>query len=57
MLVATGHPEKSILLHRVATRGAGQMPPVGSNLVDPLGSTLLAEWIRKMPASTQPAAR
>jgi len=54
-LIATGHPEKSILHHRVATRGTGQMPPVGSNLVDPLGSGLLAEWIRKMPANTQPA--
>jgi glucose/arabinose dehydrogenase/mono/diheme cytochrome c family protein len=54
-LIATAHPEKSILLHRVATRGTGQMPPIGSNLVDERGAKLLEEWIRKMPASTQPA--
>jgi uncharacterized repeat protein (TIGR03806 family) len=53
-LIATGHPEKSILHHRVATRGTGQMPPIGSNLVDTTASKLLEEWIRKMPASTQP---
>jgi len=53
-LIATGHPERSILLRRVATRGTGQMPPVGSNLVDAAGAKLLEDWIRGMPTSTQP---
>ena len=35
-------------------RGTGQMPPVGANLVDTRGATLIKEWIEKMPASTQP---
>jgi mono/diheme cytochrome c family protein len=54
-LIATSRPEKPILLHRIATRGPGQMPPIGSNVVDQRGAKLIEEWIRKMPASTQPA--
>jgi uncharacterized repeat protein (TIGR03806 family) len=54
-LVATGHPDLSILYHRLATRGPGQMPPVGSNLVDTQATKLLQAWITQMPASTQPA--
>ena len=53
-LVAMGKPEQSVLLHRVATRGSGQMPPLGSNVVDGEAVQLLHEWIARMPASTQP---
>jgi hypothetical protein len=52
-LIAPGHPEKSILHHRATTRGTGQMPPMGSNIVDPLASKLLEEWIRAMPANSR----
>jgi mono/diheme cytochrome c family protein len=53
-LIATGHPELSNLHHRMAIRGTGQMPPVGSNVIDADGARLIEEWIRQMPASTQP---
>jgi uncharacterized repeat protein (TIGR03806 family) len=53
-LIVTGRPEASVLYHRLATRGPGQMPPVGSNVVDVTAATLIREWIAKMPASTRP---
>jgi uncharacterized repeat protein (TIGR03806 family) len=45
MLVAPGDPERSILAYRVARRGTGQMPPLGTNRVDERGVKLLREWI------------
>jgi uncharacterized repeat protein (TIGR03806 family) len=53
-LIAMGHPNESVVLQRIATRGTGQMPPLGSNVVDQAAVKLLNEWIAKMPASTQP---
>src|SRR5205807_4650726 len=47
-LVAPGHPERSVLLHRVATRGPNQMPPLSSNRPDAAGVELLREWIAGM---------
>jgi hypothetical protein len=54
-LIATGRPELSTLYHRVKTRGTGRMPPVGSNVPDPLAVKLLDDWIRGMPATTRPS--
>jgi uncharacterized repeat protein (TIGR03806 family) len=48
LLVMPGQPEKSLLLRRAEIRGAHQMPPIGSNRVDPLGSELLREWIKQL---------
>jgi hypothetical protein len=48
LLVAPGAPERSILYHRVSRRGAGQMPPLASGLVDEKAKRLLAEWIRRL---------
>jgi hypothetical protein len=48
LLVAPGEPERSILYHRLSRRGAGQMPPLASTVVDEKASRLLAEWIRRM---------
>ncbi|HZL91790.1 MAG TPA: PQQ-dependent sugar dehydrogenase [Pirellulaceae bacterium] len=49
-LVAPGHPERSVLLHRVAHRGpnSGGMPQVGTNVVDEAAVKLLREWIAGM---------
>ena len=44
-LVAPGDPERSMVLHRVATLGDGRMPSVGSNRVDRDGVLLLTAWI------------
>jgi len=47
-LIAPGHPERSVLLHRVATRGRGQMPQTATNVVDRDAVELLREWIRQL---------
>ncbi len=43
-----GHPERSVLLYRMTLTGLGRMPHVASNVVDPLGVSLVADWIRRM---------
>jgi len=48
MLVAPGHPERSILHHRMSRRGAGQMPPRGSHVVDQVGVQLIRDWIAQL---------
>ncbi|MEY4938334.1 MAG: hypothetical protein RIQ93_69 [Verrucomicrobiota bacterium] len=53
-LVVPGAPDRSLLVYRPVLRGAGQMPPVGSNIPDGAGMALLAQWITQLPA--QPAA-
>lgn len=49
-LVASGDPNRSILLRRVAMRGRGQMPQLATTLVDVAAVQMLREWIEKMPA-------
>ena len=44
-LLAPGAPERSLLLQRMQRRDALGMPPVGSNIVDEAGATLIEEWI------------
>ena len=48
LLVAPGAPERSVLLGRIKTRGAHQMPPSSSNRVDTQGARLVEEWIRSL---------
>lgn len=47
-IITPGEPERSVLLHRVSTRGNNQMPPLGTQLVDRVGAELLEEWILSM---------
>ena len=47
-LIAPGHPERSVLLERIATLGSGRMPPIGSNVVDRDAVALLREWIESL---------
>ena len=54
MLVAPGHPDRSVLLHRLSVRGRGQMPPLAINTVDERAVALMRAWIAAMP--TGPAA-
>lgn len=56
VVVAPGHPEGSVLLARMGLRGAGQMPPLGSSRVDPLGVELVSQWIRSLGACDVPSA-
>ena len=47
-LIATGSPERSILLHRISMRGPGQMPQLATSVVDEETVKLLKEWIGRM---------
>lgn len=47
-LIAPGHPERSVLLHRIAHRDKGHMPPLATRHVDEASVRLLREWIRTM---------
>jgi uncharacterized repeat protein (TIGR03806 family) len=46
--VLPGSPEQSNLWLRMGTRGMGQMPPLGTALVDPLGHALVGGWISEL---------
>jgi hypothetical protein len=49
-LIAPGHPERSVLLHRLSHRGpnTGQMPQLATNVVDQAAVKLIEEWIRSL---------
>lgn len=47
-LIAPGSPERSVLLHRVAMRGRGQMPQLATTQIDKPAVQMLTEWIRTM---------
>jgi hypothetical protein len=48
-LVAPGHPERSVLLHRISQRDKGHMPPLASRVVDQVMVDAVREWILRMP--------
>ncbi|MBX3412648.1 MAG: PQQ-dependent sugar dehydrogenase [Pirellulales bacterium] len=48
MLVAPGHPEQSVLLHRLSHRGRGQMPPLVVARVDQRAVELFRDWIAEL---------
>jgi putative heme-binding domain-containing protein len=47
-IVCPGHPERSVLLYRMAKLGRGRMPHIGSSVVDHRGVQLLMQWIRSL---------
>ena len=47
-LIAPGHPNRSVLLHRLQNRDAGHMPPLATSLVDEGAVGLLTQWIAEM---------
>ncbi len=51
MLVFPGDPHRSILYQRLSRRGRGQMPPLGSRVVDDRAVALMREWIAGMKPS------
>ncbi|MCS6771743.1 MAG: PQQ-dependent sugar dehydrogenase [Kiritimatiellae bacterium] len=44
-VIRRGAPAQSMIHTRMAIRGPGQMPPVGSTIVDTQGVALIAAWI------------
>ena len=53
-LIYPGHPEKSILLTRISTRGKGQMPPLATSHVDAEAVQLMREWIIELGKKKTP---
>src|SRR5439155_5051139 len=47
-LIAPGHPERSVLLHRMAHRDGGHMPPLATSIVDRPAVEMIEAWIRQM---------
>jgi mono/diheme cytochrome c family protein len=47
-LIAPGDPERSILYQRMKRRGPGQMPPLGTAVVDDEAVRLIHDWIASM---------
>ena len=58
-VLVPGNAARSRLLHRLALRGPGQMPPLGSHERDAAGETLLRAWITTLaePGPPQPPSR
>jgi hypothetical protein len=55
-LVVPGRPESSVLLHRIAHRNTGHMPPLATREVDRAAVTMLEQWIRQLKTPA-PAAK
>jgi len=55
-IVATGEPQHSVLLERMARRGRGQMPPLSSNVVDREAVQLMHDWIKGLKPGALQAA-
>jgi len=53
-LITPGHPERSVLLHRMTHRNAGHMPPLATSVVDEKAVHMLEEWIRQMKPDASP---
>ena len=54
-VVVPGHPESSVMLHRLSSAGTNDsMPPIAKAIVDERAVSLLAEWIMKLPAPVAP---
>ncbi len=50
MLVAAGDPDRSVLVHRISRRGAGQMPPLVTQHVDERAVKMVRDWIASIPS-------
>lgn len=48
-IIRPGDPDGSVLYYRVAKRGGGRMPRVGSTEVDLAGVRMIHDWIAQMP--------
>ena len=47
-IIAPGDADRSVLWLRMGVRDADAMPPVGSNLVDTAGRTLIRDWLQSL---------
>jgi uncharacterized repeat protein (TIGR03806 family) len=51
-LIASGDPDRSVLLYRVSTLHRGRMPPLATSLADEDAVKLLREWIKGLKPET-----
>ena len=54
-IIASGHPERSVLLSRMSRRGAGQMPQLSTSVVDAQAVRMLGQWIESLDGSLNPS--
>ncbi len=47
--IKPGVPEESLIVKVMKQRGAGQMPPIATNVVDAQGVSAIEAWVRAMP--------
>ena len=52
-LIAPGDPARSLVFHRIARRGKGQMPPLATSLVDERAAALMKKWIESLPVKSE----
>lgn len=55
-LIAPGAPNRSVLLHRIATTDPGRMPQLATSIPDEMAVKLLTEWIAGMSESEAAAS-
>jgi uncharacterized repeat protein (TIGR03806 family) len=48
-LLVPGHPERSVIYHRMALTGLGRMPHIGSRVPDEQALRLVHDWIKELP--------
>ena len=51
-VIANGDPFRSVLMYRMSKLGYSRMPYIGTRSVDSAGVSLIADWIRSLPAGT-----
>jgi uncharacterized repeat protein (TIGR03806 family) len=45
-ILSPGHPERSLVLHRMKLTGLGRMPHIGSTVVDKTGVEIVEAWLK-----------
>lgn len=52
-LISPGHPESSVILHRMKLNALGRMPHIGSKAVHESAVKLVEAWIKELPAAAK----
>jgi hypothetical protein len=47
-IIAPGDASRSVLVARMNTRDVNGMPPIGSNVIDAAGVTLITDWVNSL---------
>jgi hypothetical protein len=48
-IIVPGHPERSMIYHRMKLLGLGRMPHIASNVVDEPAVKLIYDWLKQLP--------